>query len=257
MPTYPHILRAQAHGVPFELRATHPDLLTAAIPHLPYGTTLTPSAPPPATILHLQPESLRRAGKPLLTSSNPAEILEALHATLMVAVADLCPDRIFLHAGVVAWHGKAILLPGPSHAGKTTLTAELVRAGATYYSDEYALIDPTGLIHPFPRDLQMRRPGHSAQTPLAPGQLTSSPTGQHPIPAAAVLFLNYVPGATWSPQPLTPALAVLESLKHTAAIRRDPARVMATLTRAFTPAQLSRSPRGEAPETASQILAAF
>ena len=32
-------------------------------------------------------------------------------------------------------------LPGSSFTGKTTLVAALVRAGATYYSDEYAVLD--------------------------------------------------------------------------------------------------------------------
>jgi hypothetical protein len=29
--------------------------------------------------------------------------------------------------------------------------AELVRAGATYYSDEFAVLDSRGRVHPFPR----------------------------------------------------------------------------------------------------------
>jgi hypothetical protein len=34
-----------------------------------------------------------------------------------------------------------------SYSGKTTLVSELIRAGATYYSDEYAVIDERGRVH--------------------------------------------------------------------------------------------------------------
>ena len=67
----------------------------------------------------------------------------------MVHVANYAPDRVFVHAGVVAWRGRALVLPGTSFAGKTTLVAELVRAGAIYYSDEYAVLDEQGRVHPY------------------------------------------------------------------------------------------------------------
>ena len=60
-------------------------------------------------------------------------------------------DVAVVHGGVVAHDGRAILLPGPTHAGKSTLVAELVRRGAPYFSDEYALIDADGRVHPYPR----------------------------------------------------------------------------------------------------------
>jgi hypothetical protein len=40
------------------------------------------------------------------------------------------------------WLGPlAILIAGRSFSGNTTLAAELVRAGATYYSDEFKVVD--------------------------------------------------------------------------------------------------------------------
>ena len=47
-----------------------------------------------------------------------------------IVLAEHAVDRIFLHCGVIAIDGRALLLPGRSFAGKTTLTAALVRAGA-------------------------------------------------------------------------------------------------------------------------------
>ena len=43
----------------------------------------------------------------------------------------------------------------------------MVRAGATYYSDEYAVIDDTGLVHPFARPLGIREEGSYVQTKCA------------------------------------------------------------------------------------------
>ena len=37
---------------------------------------------------------------------------------------------------------------------------ELVRRGCVYFSDEYALIDSQGLVHPYPRALQVRQQFH-------------------------------------------------------------------------------------------------
>ena len=71
---------------------------------------------------------------------------------------------VFLHAGVIGWRDRAFVFPGPSFAGKSTLIAELVRAGATYYSDEYAVVDEDGRVHPYARALQMRQSGGSVQS---------------------------------------------------------------------------------------------
>jgi hypothetical protein len=68
-----------------------------------------------------------------------------------------CQSKVaVVHSGVVAHDGRAILLPGPTHAGKSTLVAELVRLGAPYFSDEYALIDADGRVHPYPRPMLLR-----------------------------------------------------------------------------------------------------
>ena len=71
-------------------------------------------------------------------------------------VAEFSTPHLMMHAGVVAWKGKAIVLPGTSHAGKTTLVTALVEAGATYYSDEYAVLDAKGHVSPYARRLSLR-----------------------------------------------------------------------------------------------------
>src|SRR5207237_2668254 len=75
---------------------------------------------------------------------------------LRLTVAEFAKSRVFIHAGVVGWKGKAIVIPGKSFHGKTTLTAELVKRGALYYSDEYAVLSEEGMVYPFPKTLSMR-----------------------------------------------------------------------------------------------------
>jgi hypothetical protein len=84
------------------------------------------------------------------------EVLRALEKHLHLYVGEAASNRVFVHAGAVGWRGRALLLPGPSRAGKTTLVTALLRAGASYYSDEYAVLDPDGRLWPFARRLSVR-----------------------------------------------------------------------------------------------------
>ena len=65
------------------------------------------------------------------------------------AVARRSPRLLFVHAGVVGWRGLAIVIPGRGSTGKSTLVAELVRRGAVYYSDAFAVLDEAGRVHPY------------------------------------------------------------------------------------------------------------
>src|SRR6185295_19741358 len=96
-------------------------------------------------------------------SVDSTEIFERLESDLRLFVAELATHRVFVHAGVVGWKGKAIVIPGRSYSGKSTLVAELVKAGATYYSDEYAVFDSRGRVYPFPKPLEMRASGDFKQ----------------------------------------------------------------------------------------------
>ncbi len=77
----------------------------------------------------------------------------ALAAHAERIVAERAPDHLFVHAGVVGWEGRAIVMPGASFAGKTTLVQAWLEAGAVYDSDEFAVLDRAGRVHPFPRPL--------------------------------------------------------------------------------------------------------
>lgn len=186
--------------------------------------------------------------------AHAADSFAQLRQDLMIHVANLAPDHVFLHAAVVAHRGRAIVLPGASFAGKTTLAAALVRAGAMYYSDEYAVLGPAGLIHPYSRDLQIRVPGSEVQTSTPVARLNGR-AGTNPIAAALIAFVEYVPRACWQPAEVTPGMAVLEMLRHTIPVQRTPARVLSTLAALVSGARLLRSPRDEADSAAQHLLA--
>ena len=44
--------------------------------------------------------------------------LRAFEANVQLYVAEMSPEHVFVHAGVVSWRGRAILLPGRSFSGK-------------------------------------------------------------------------------------------------------------------------------------------
>ena len=97
----------------------------------------------------LRPRCKRRNGDPtarVTWETLPAALDQSLH----LAVAEFSPEAVFLHAAVAVWNGAAILIPGRSHAGKSTLTKSLIDAGAVYYSDEFAPVLPNGFGNPLP-----------------------------------------------------------------------------------------------------------
>lgn len=181
------------------------------------------------------------------------EVLEALESDLALFVAERAPRRVFVHAGVVGWQGRAILLPGRSHAGKTSLVAALLRAGAEYYSDEYAVLDVHGRVHPFPRDLSIRQGPEQKPRRHPPGDLGGK-VGSRPLPVALVAASKYQEGAVWRPQVLSTGQTVLALLAQTVSARRYPDRALTFLTRATQQAVGLRGKRGEAEAVAADLL---
>jgi len=83
-------------------------------------------------------------------------VLRQVESEMQRIVAEEARTYHFFHAGVVEWGGKAVLIPGRTLSGKSSLVVEFLRAGASYYSDEYAVIDSRGRVHPFPRRVVTR-----------------------------------------------------------------------------------------------------
>ena len=169
-------------------------------------------------------------------------------------VALNAPGHIFIGAGAVAHHSRAILLPGPALSGKTTLVSALVDAGCVYYSDQYAVLDERGLAHPYARPLS---PAAQAQPETNHrGDIRSALVGAEPLPVGAVVATSYRPGAEWRPRPLSRGEAVLALLSHAVPAQHRTEDVMHAINRALeqNPLMLA-SDRGEAEPMAAQLLA--
>lgn len=189
----------------------------------------------------------------LVRSLELDDVMASLETDLQLHVAEFAPRRVFVHAGVVGWRGRAILLPGPSHAGKTTLVAALVRAGATYYSDEYAVLDGSGRVHPYSRDPRVR--GDDDRTrPVALAALGAGPAGRTSLPVGLVAVAQYRAGASWRPRALSPGQGALDLLAHTVPARLRPERALAVLQRVVARAPAWKGTRGEADATAAWLL---
>ncbi|GMR12665.1 MAG: hypothetical protein BMS9Abin29_0856 [Gemmatimonadota bacterium] len=184
---------------------------------------------------------------------NLGEILAILESELALYVAERAYRRIFVHAGVVGWRGKAILVPGSTMSGKTSLVAALLRAGATYYSDEYAVLDERGSVHPFPRPLSIREEEGALST-KRPAADFGARTGSKPIPIGLVAVTKYKEGATFKPRRQSDGRAVLELLAHTVPARREPRRVFTTLSRAVSGVPVLKGARGEADRVAIALI---
>lgn len=177
-----------------------------------------------------------------------------LASTIRLTVAEHAPANVFVHSGSVAWKGQGIIIPGTSYSGKTTLTAELVRRGASYLSDEYAVLDRNGFLHPFPKTLSIRGIiDDYRQVEIDVAEIGGS-VATTPVPVGAVVLTRYRENAVWDPERLRVSLGVLEVIKNTVPVRRSPARTLQILNRVAETSIFLRSDRGDAAETAAAIL---
>jgi hypothetical protein len=153
---------------------------------------------------------------------------------------------------VVGWRGRAMVIPGRSFSGKSCLVAALVRAGASYFSDEYAVIDEQGLAHPYPKPLSIR--GVDGEpTRKTPVEALGGRAAVDPLPVGLVVLTVYRTEARWSPVRLTSGQAVLALLENTVLARYRPGVALNTLQRVASGALALRGERGEAEEVVAVL----
>jgi hypothetical protein len=187
------------------------------------------------------------------TSADPADLFDHLEGDLQIHLGEMTERFVFIHAGVVAWRGVGIIIPGKSFCGKSTLVAALVRAGATYYSDEFAVLDGDGAIHPYPRRLSLREEGKARAVRRSVESLGGR-RGTEPIRPGLILLTRYRSGADWVPRQVAPAKAVFELVHNSLSIRRQPGSVLNVLGQIVHEAVVLQSDRGDADETAARVL---
>jgi hypothetical protein len=179
---------------------------------------------------------------------------DALESNVQLYVAEMSPRRVFVHAGVVGWRGRAIVIPGRSFSGKTTLTAALIRAGCVYYSDEYAVLDPAGRVHPYTRRLGIREGGPSGRATRYHAEELGGRRGAKPLPVGLVIVSQYKAGRRWRPRPLTTGEGALAMLKNTVSARREPQAALSTLRSALAHSLIFKGMRGEAEQVVDFIF---
>ena len=260
-------LAITAYGVRIGIRVNEPDVLQQIRGNLPPTWKLA-SSPQVDIIYSLlvggagPRQGVRRFNVLYANAARLAryldldEVLAAFESSMHLSIAELAPRRVFVHAGVVAWRGQALLIPGHSHSGKSTLVAALVQAGATYYSDEYAAIDRQGRVHPYPKPLSLRHgPGERAMRYSV--ESLGGRAGSRPLPISLVLLSHYKAGAMWQPRRLSAGRGILALLAHTVSARRQPAVAFSTLRQVAAHAVIIKGVRAEAHEVAPRLLASL
>ena len=179
--------------------------------------------------------------------------LDIVTGEIELWVAEHAEGFVFVHAGCVAVDGNAIVIPGRTMSGKSTLVSALVRAGAIYYSDEYAAIDASGLVHPYARFLSVRPPegGLGRRTHVAE---LGGVAGTSPVSIGLVAHLRYDAGGGWSIEDLSRGQVALALIDNTVPAQTRPVVVMDHLQAATEHSRGIRGTRGDADEAAEQLL---
>lgn len=233
--------------------------ITASLPDSTYLDDLLPLLPPtwePAQPATEADHRYREIYSP--TSGKQPDrsaALRALASDIEYAIAEKSPTYVFVHAGVVVVDDKVLIFPGESHAGKSTLVAALVRQGATYFSDEYAVITADGLVLPYLRQIALR---NSLFFPEGRTDLSAhAPTDEEllrGVPASLIFVSRYESKATWSCEQLDRTSALIELCKNTVGFRNRPDMSFAYLNSMLEHATGYRCTRGEASDAVREIL---
>jgi hypothetical protein len=247
-----------AFGVSWELRSDSAVLHRALLERLPPGaapsTDMTVERSyalrtVPATISERDASYLLLAdGRPLVRSSSAAEIADAFEENLSWLVAERSPRRVFIRAGVVGWRDRAIVIPGGRGTGKSMLVRALVAAGASYFSDDYAVLEGN-MVQPYPSRVPPSGAGLSYWL-----EECGASREPKPVPVGVLLFAPYQPGAVFKPKLISRGKALLGMFKHAVAAQRSPANVLRTLETVSRRCNALESVRSDARTVASYLL---
>jgi hypothetical protein len=248
----------QAFGVQLELTFDDPMLEPRIREILPPGWTPARSDPG-STLFALRetgPDSYQVTigGAPAVEHASLDVALTLLDSQMRLSIAANARDWLFVHAGVVVVDDRALLIPGPTFAGKTTLVRALVQAGATYYSDEYAVLDDAGRVHPYPRPLSIRSADASALRERRAGPTGRVAALDERATTTAVVITRYRAMVPWQPKRLSGGQGMVALLANTVPAQARPEESLRTLGRAIADATILEGDRGEAGPVATALL---
>lgn len=245
------VRRTGWHGVGIDL-AGPDDLVDEVMSHLP--SFYDDAQPLRATI------SLFKRGDVYaleIDGARPSAFVETYPSSLDLAnlveltVVERLPDLVAIHAGAVAFDERVVLLPGSTQTGKTHLVTALLSAGATYLSDEFALIDDLGLVHPYPRMLALREDGGIRRAGADEfGELAS----HGPLSAAGLAVLTYDAGVRGlDADQANASEAWMHLVEHCICARRRPAEAFASTTFVAKASAAVAGRRGEAESVVQEL----
>lgn len=164
-------------------------------------------------------------------------------------VARRAPGLLFVHAGVVGWRGVGIVIPGRGSVGKSTLVVELVRRGAVYYSDVFAVLDATGRVHPYRGMI-----GWGAEGNYQDLRLVREAGATAPLPIGLIVSGAYDADVMWQPSVVRGPHAALALADSTVLAREQATDLQQFVELVAASAVELRGPRGEAHEVAALLL---
>jgi hypothetical protein len=154
----------------------------------------------------------------------------------------------FLHAAAVELDGGAVVFPGRSRSGRSTLAATLVGQGCGYLSDEYAVVSPEGTVFPLSKPIRLRcEDGAHYLNPPGVG----APGG---LSCQSVILTRYERGAAWNPKPLSTGRAILGVLASAARNLDAPDQVLQAVSSMVRAAICYEVVRGEGEQPTAMAI---
>ena len=178
------------------------------------------------------------------------------------------PELIRIHAAAVVVGGRAVLLPGPMGAGKSTLAAGLTFRGHGYITDEVAAIHHrSGLVRAYPKPISLGAApdpiGSIEWEPSSGGRLflgasgviparVLGPTDDRELPVGLVVLPEYIPHAATELVRLPASETLAAVAAHTFHLDRPD--TLASLARVLTGVPCYRLASGSLPEAVDAVL---
>jgi hypothetical protein len=176
---------------------------------------------------------------------------DRVESTLGLFSAEHLSDRVAVHAAVLVADNRAIVLPGTTHSGKSTLARAARQRGLLVLGDEYAIVDvASGSVQGWPRPLRTRRPGGVDRTPLDETEQASA-LEDHPVAIIAALTYSTNPPSI---QPAARADMVVEVLLNTVCAQTRPEASFRAAMALTNTATLLAGTRGESDPTLDLLL---
>lgn len=153
------------------------------------------------------------------------DIIAAVVGSIHHAVATCSRGFTFVHAGCVAFGDTAVVLPGRSHTGKSTLVEALLASGASYLSDEYLVLTPAGEALPYIKPVSRR--SDDGRTALVSVEELGATEAKDRVfteraSTALTVFTTYRPGADFEPKPMSEGEVTLGLITNSVNVRSSP-----------------------------------